>query len=414
MGATSMTYEDVQKKRAPAGASPANIGVSLPNIPTNNQPDAYSAAISQPVTLEPLKKVANSIADGMGSLLPSGGGAQQVSMPSMPSLPAWMQPGAGANQVNIQRPDWLRAGGGAQPAFGGQQVATPEISVNPPAAAQSIASQAAPAQAPSPAAVQPAAVQAKAPVQQPAAVQAPPVQQQQPAMPRSIGDVAQGTGVVRNNATGKTTNIGSPTAAAPTAATPATRQVAYDFGSPAENARDFSIGEQQRMLRMDGGGLGAAVAANMMGKHAKNMGGIAAEQKNADTSRMNAETQARHAADQQAEVKRKADRENKINGMRDELAGLDDKNDADGKKRSALKSKLEAMTGVDKDKYQAVLGKDEMGNSKVIGILDSHSGKMTDMSGNPIQQQPQYTVGQVYQDASGNKAKWDGTKFVSM
>jgi hypothetical protein len=245
------------------------------------------------------------------------------------------------------------------------------------------------------------------------------------AMPKSIGDVAPGTGMVRNNSTGQTTAIGSPQqpgAAGGPGAQQITRNVVYDFGTPSSRARDFSVSEHDRLMGKADGGIGEGIVARGMMNKAKAFGDIAAGESAAETARRNAETQAREAASRDAERQsheqdrqtKRAD-EDKVRKARDEYLALDDKSDPDGKKRAALKSKLETLTGKDGDRYTPTYNVDPMTGEKTpAGSFDTRSGQHIGLDGKPAQPKPQYTVGQVYQDGGGNKAKWDGTKFVAL
>lgn len=230
----------------------------------------------------------------------------------------------------------------------------------------------------------------------------------QPAqMPKSIGDLAPGTGMVRNNSTGKMTPVGQggdqragsggqpQGISAPSVAMPQVPQTPNLAQMAAEKATTDQIGLHNKMMAKEGGGIGAGLVARGAMNKSKNFSGIAAEQSAAETAKQNAETAAQEAQSrdagrqaQQKEVQRKAAQEQKVNDLREQYAAHDDKTDPDGAQRRAFKSKIEALTGVDRDKYQPVYTMDPLTGQKTpSGGFDARSGKYVDMAGNPVQAQ---------------------------
>lgn len=96
----------------------------------------------------------------------------------------------------------------------------------------------------------------------------------------------------------------------------------------------------------------------------------------------------------------------------------------DPAKLAALQDKMQTLTG----KYQrpdagnkftvvpggqAVDQKTGQPYTVPARVLDNQTGKFVDQPA-ATQEKPQYEIDKIYQDAKGNQAKWDGTKFVSV
>lgn len=253
-------------------------------------------------------------------------------------------------------------------------------------------------------------------------------------MPRGIGDLPSGAGMIRNNSTGKVATVGNDSPGgsqrAPEqriAAQPASQQMIAArpaFGpsmvTPARKAAEQSISEHNRLMATPDGGIGAGLVARGVLNKARAFGDIAATQSNADTARQHADVSAQEAVSrdterqaQQKEIQRKAGQDQKVNDLRDQYVAHDDKTDPDGKQRQSLKNKLEILSGKDGDQYQVIMGRDELGNPQVAGILDKKSGRMTDPSGTPVKPPDKIPAGMkqvgtsngapVYEDAKGDR-----------
>jgi len=86
--------------------------------------------------------------------------------------------------------------------------------------------------------------------------------------------------------------------------------------------------------------------------------------------------------------------------------------------RSAIAEQLRVLTGKDKPaewKAIALQGStDAMGNKTegVLAAVNERTGESKRLDGATPQAKTQFKVGQVHQDASGNRATWDGTKWT--
>ena len=226
-------------------------------------------------------------------------------------------------------------------------------------------------------------------------------------MPQGIGDLAPGAGMIRNNNTAQMTAIGAapadqekkaeiPAAATTTAPLQGfapSVTVAASPGTAARSAADKAIREHSRLLSDPNGGIGAGIVARGMLNKAKALEDIDAAQSHADTASQHAGIAAREGQSRdterqvrQNEIQRRAGQEQKVNDLRDQHAALDEKTDPDGKERAKLKSKLEMLTGVDKDKYAPLYESDTMGQKIFAGAFDTRSGQSLDISGRPRQQ----------------------------
>lgn len=82
--------------------------------------------------------------------------------------------------------------------------------------------------------------------------------------------------------------------------------------------------------------------------------------------------------------------------------------------QAAIAARIRAYSGKDSDSWKAVAlqgGTDAQGNKteSILGAVNERTGEMKRMGAQ--QQAPEFVKGTVYQDAKGNKQRWNGTAF---
>lgn len=85
--------------------------------------------------------------------------------------------------------------------------------------------------------------------------------------------------------------------------------------------------------------------------------------------------------------------------------------------QAAIAAQIRAYSGKDSDSWKAVAlqgGTDAQGNKteSILGAVNERTGEMKRMGAQ--QQAPEFVKGTVYQDAKGNKQRWNGTAFESL
>lgn len=226
-------------------------------------------------------------------------------------------------------------------------------------------------------------------------------------MPAGIGDLAPGTGMIRNGRTGKVTAIDSGAPQEPVMQITRTTPAAL---SPAAQAANEQLALSNNLMARPDGGIGEALVARGALNKAKTLSGMATDQQQADTAAQNSGIAGFNALSQDAdrrvgnEISRDAlDEKKRGNALRDELMALDDKSDPGGTKRASLKQKLQLLSGKEQDHYQPIMGRDDLGNPVVVGIFNKQTGKMVDPSGNPVRSQQEIAV--AHNDAQAAIAK---------
>lgn len=226
-------------------------------------------------------------------------------------------------------------------------------------------------------------------------------------MPSGIGDLAPGTGMIRNTRTGKTTAIDSRAPQEPVMQIARTTPAAL---SPVAQAANEQLALHNNLMAKSDGGIGEGLVARGALNKAKTLSGMATDQQQADTAAQNSGIAGFNALSQDAdrrvgnEISRDAlDEKKRGNALRDELMALDDKTDPGGTKRASLKQKLQLLSGKEQDHYQPIMGRDDLGNPVVVGIFNKQTGKMVDPSGNPVRSQQEIAV--AHNDAQAAIAK---------
>jgi hypothetical protein len=187
--------------------------------------------------------------------------------------------------------------------------------------------------------------------------------------------------------------------------------------TPARAAANQQIALANGLMQRPDGGIGEGIVAQGAIKRAGNLSAIDAQQmsgnataagvenaaKNTDIAAFNAQSQdmARQEEVRTHAAKRQSEEEDRR--LRKELAGLTDKDDPDGSRRAALKARISTISGKGEDHFQPTLGKDEMGNTVVIGSFDKRTGKHYDTAGQPIKSQND--VGRAHADAQAAVAR---------
>lgn len=88
----------------------------------------------------------------------------------------------------------------------------------------------------------------------------------------------------------------------------------------------------------------------------------------------------------------------RLSDLRDQYLGLSDANDKDGKKRAEIQRKANILSGKDThDKYQPLMGKDDMGNPVFMGAFDTRTGERVQAQQNT----PRYPDGQKLKGPDG-------------
>lgn len=431
MAAIDMTYEDVKKKRDPARAGSAGIGGWAPSLPSiaSGLPGAdYAGMVGDQVRDAYRQGGAPAAlgAVGRGAI----GAPLAVSSDVSQGAQSLGKSALGAIDQGISY-----AGRALDPAATALRTmvtgdATPIRDVMARDSAASIS-----AALPAPAAQPRQAPAAAAASAYPAAGAIPasgtsgtPGASGTLGPPAGIGDLTtmpSGTGMIRNNRTGKVTAIDSGQPQQPMMQIARTTPAISPAAAAAANEQ---IALYNDLMARPDGGIGAGLVARGALNKAKAFSGIDAEQNAGGVARANAGTNSQRAgidafsARSQDEARRsemsdraatRADAD-KVRGLRDQYLALDDKLDPEGKQRAALKSKLDALTGKDNDRFVPTYNVDPVTGEKTpTGSFDAKSGIHLGLDGKPAKVAPTVPAGMkqvgtangipVYEDGKGNR-----------
>lgn len=205
-------------------------------------------------------------------------------------------------------------------------------------------------------------------------------------------DMFRSGGYIKNERTGRVTQIpGAPKEA------PATQRAS----TPGVGQRGIADGMFD---------LAASLAMAGEVKRAQALTGVLGAKHSASSSARNGDIAEFTAMSQDEdrrtdrEIKRDAlDEKKRQNAMREELAALNDENDLGGKKRAALTAKLRVLSGKEQDHFQPVIGKDDLGNPIVLGVFNKQTGAVVDPAGRPIKSKQDVDV--AHNDAQAALAK---------